>query len=204
MGEAGGDPVRGPLLADSGRPLQLVATIQLHGRVAFLPFAPARIKCLMHKKIDFEDQTIGERLRKKRRELRLRQKDVATVLGVSPWTVLNWENGIAQPKVQHIPAIRRLLGFDPNPQALATIADRLRHWRHERGWSQAQAARETGVDPSTWSSWEAGGTIVAKAHRALVARFVGLPEFEVYALMRRQWNDSHQRRTPGDNERSRT
>ncbi len=36
---------------------------------------------------------------------------------------------------------------------------------------------------------------MAKTHRRLVAKLIGLPETELYAAMRKQWNDSHGRPT---------
>lgn len=154
------------------------------------------LKSLKLKEPDLPPKTIGQHVKKRRLELKLTQKEASARIGVTPATALNWENGLSQPKVEHLPAIRDFLGYDPDPSPQGSIADRLRRSRQARGWSQRRAAQESGVDPSTWSAWEAGGTIIAKAHRALVARFVGLPEAEVHAVLRQQWNDSHRHRTP--------
>jgi hypothetical protein len=50
-------------------------------------------------------------------------------------------------------------------------------WREARppATGQKEAARKLGVDPSTWSTSETGGTIMGKAHRRLIATFIGLP-----------------------------
>jgi len=162
------------------------------------------LKSLKSKEPDVPPQTVGQHIKKRRRELKLTQKGAAARIGVTPATVLNWENGLSQPKAEHLPVIRNFLDYDADHSRQSSIAEHLRRSREALGWSQRRAAQESGIDPSTWSSWEAGGTIMAKAHRALVARFVGLPESEVDAYMRRQENKSHKRRARFDeNQRSR-
>ena len=104
--------------------------------------------------------------------LGLTQDELATQLGVNPWTVGNWEIDETKPILRFIPRIIELLGYDPEPPNPVTIADRLKAKRRELGWSQREAARHLGVDPSTWSSWEAGGTIMALEDRRLVAGFL--------------------------------
>ena len=154
------------------------------------------LKSLRKKDVDFEPQTFGEHLKKKRLKLGLTQKEAGERLGVTSFTVINWEYCLRKPAIQHIPAICRFLGYDPEPPTPKTLGERLAAKRRELGWAQEEAARKLGVDPSTWSEWENGGTIMAKAHRCLVAKVMGLPEAEVYAAMRKQWNDSHHRPTP--------
>ena len=83
------------------------------------------------------------------------------------------------------------LGYDPEPPSPVSIADYLRAQRRARGWSQRDAAAYMGVDPSTWSSWELGGTIMKPAHRKLVADFTGMDHDEVYRCMKRRWNEHH-------------
>lgn len=119
---------------------------------------------------------------------------MATQLGVNEWTVGNWETGQTNPVLRFVPAIIRFLGYDPEPPQQKTIAEHLKAKRRELGWSQKDAARHLGVDPSTWSSWERGGTIMALAHRKCVATFIDMPESEIRSLMRMRWGTVH--RTP--------
>jgi len=49
---------------------------------------PITLKALKPKETDFEPQTLGEHVRKRRLELKLTQKQAAERLGVNPWTVL--------------------------------------------------------------------------------------------------------------------
>ncbi len=51
-----------------------------------------------------ELRTIGDRLKKRRLDLRLLQRDVAKDLGVSPSSVPHWEFGQKTPKLQCRPA----------------------------------------------------------------------------------------------------
>jgi len=69
-------------------------------------------------------------------------------------------------------ASRGFLGYDPFPRP-SSIPERLIAKRRLMGWSIAQAAREIGVDPSSWGDWERGGVILFHRHRKLVARLLG-------------------------------
>jgi len=119
------------------------------------------------------------------------QAEVASLFGVTLFTICNWENDLTKPKIQHIPTLIKFLGYDPEPPKPTTIADHLAARRRELGWSQRTAAKCLGVDPCTWSSWENGGTIMALKHRRLVATFLGLSESEVHAEMKKKWNGQH-------------
>lgn len=113
---------------------------------------------------------------------------------MNEWTVGNWETGQTKPVLRFIPTIIQFLGYDPEPPQQKTIAEHLKAKRRELGWSQKEAAWNLGVDPSTWSSWESGGTIMAFAHRKCVATFIDMPESEIRSLMRIRWGTAH--RTP--------
>lgn len=133
--------------------------------------------CLFSKPYDFVPKTIGEHILKRRLERGLYQKDVAKVLGVNPWTVLNWEKGRTEPTVSNIPALIQFLGYDPAPPETDTsIADRLKAKRRVLGIEHREAARIMGVDPCTWLAWENGGRILMEEHRRMVARFLDSPE----------------------------
>jgi DNA-binding XRE family transcriptional regulator len=86
------------------------------GRVALLQFVPITLKALKPKETNFELQTVGEHVRKRRLELRLTQKRAAERLGVNQWTVLNWEKSHTEPLIESMPAIIRFLGYEPFPE----------------------------------------------------------------------------------------
>ena len=142
-----------------------------------MQFAPITLKALKPKETDFEPQTLGEHVRKRRLELRLTQKQAAERLGVNPWTVLNWEKDHTEPPIESMPAIIRFLGYDPFPEPKGLV-EQLLAKRRAMGWSIKEAARQLGVDQGTWEAWEQGGVILYRNHRFLVARLLGLSERE--------------------------
>ncbi|MDO8272412.1 MAG: helix-turn-helix transcriptional regulator [Gammaproteobacteria bacterium] len=131
-------------------------------------------------------------MKRRRLELGLYQKDVAKLFGVTLFTIINWEKGRTEPTISNIPTLIWFLGYNPAPLEQATsIADHLRAWRRNRGLTQKEAARSLGIDPSTWSNWENGGTIMCLNHRRLVASFLCIPEEIIYTDMKIQWNNLH-------------
>ena len=149
---------------------------------------PLTLKALKPKETDFAPISLGEHLKKKRLELGLTQKVAGTHLGVTSCTVTNWERGLRKPVIQHLPAICQFLGYDPEPPMPSTLAEWLAAKRRQFGWTQRVAAQNLGVDPSTWSAWEHGGTIMSKAHRHVVAQFIGLSDGALSSMMRTRWN----------------
>lgn len=106
----------------------------------------------------------------------MKQAEVAALFSVTHFTVGNWENGYAEPKFCQTPILIKFLGYDPVNLNPKSIAELLFAKRRELGWSQKIAARNLGVDPCTWSSWECGGTIMIYEHRRQVASFLGIAE----------------------------
>jgi transcriptional regulator with XRE-family HTH domain len=155
-----------------------------------LQFTPIILKALKPKETDFEPQTLGEHVRKRRLELKLTQKQAAQRIGVNPWTVLNWEKDHTEPPIESMPAIIRFLDYDPFPEP-KNIPERLLAKRKAMGWSMKEAARQLGVDEGTWGDWETGGVILYRNHRLLVTQLVGLQEGEVDQDMGVRWNRLH-------------
>lgn len=150
---------------------------------------------MISKKYDFEPETLGEHLLKRRLFLELSQAEVGKLFNVCSFTVGNWEKGHSEPKIFQIPILIEFLGYDPalsnNP---SSIAELLLAKRRELGWTQKVAAKNLGVDPCTWSSWECGRTIKAHKHRRLVAEFLKIDNETVNEIMRRQWNQRYKRK----------
>ena len=97
--------------------------------------------------------TIGEHILKRRCELELFQKDVGKQIGVSAWTIMNWEKGYSEPEIQWYPAIISFLGYEtfPEPQ---TLGEKILIYRKRHGLSQVQLAWGLCVDPTTLMLWE--------------------------------------------------
>lgn len=139
---------------------------------------PLRLKGTKPRDDDFEPKTLGEHIRKRRLTLKLDQRQAAARLGVTVATVSNWEGGRAYPAIDCIAAVLEFLGYDPFPEP-KTISERLLAKRRSMGWSIRQAALELGVDPATWTDWEHGKIVRFRAHWAMIARLLRLPEREV-------------------------
>jgi ribosome-binding protein aMBF1 (putative translation factor) len=63
-----------------------------------------------------ELKTLGDRIRMRRLDLGLRQRDVAQLLGVHVTTVTNWEVGRSEPATRHVPTVSSFLGDGPSGQ----------------------------------------------------------------------------------------
>jgi transcriptional regulator with XRE-family HTH domain len=151
---------------------------------------PVCLKALNRKDSDFEPQTLGEHIRKRRLELKLTLKEAAKLLGSDECSIINWEKGRTVPKVYRLPAIIRFLGYSPLPES-RTISERLLAKRLEQGWSRKLAARHLGIDVSTLRDWEQGKVILFRKHRRLVAEALDIPESELDQEMKARWTNAH-------------
>lgn len=126
-----------------------------------------------------EERTLGNLLWARRRELGLTHKAAAKVMGVSPDTVLYWENEGKNPMPQLIPRIIEFLGCNPFPPGMRTIAELLKARRRELGMTQYDAATKFDVWQGTYSQWEQGGLIRSPKKHKIIAEFLGVSEEEV-------------------------
>ena len=170
--------------------VRITRNLHAQGCVALLQPVPLRLKAPKPREDDFEPQTLGDHIRRRRLALGLDQKCAASRLGVTIATVSNWEGGRAYPAIGRIPAVLEFLNYDPFPGP-STVPERLLAERRARGWSVREAARQLGVDPTTWGEWERGKTILFRSHRALVARLLELPKSETDEAMAASWVRSH-------------
>ena len=162
-----------------------------------MPCLPVTLKWLKTKEPEQEPRTIGDHIKKRRQELGLTQKQVAEVLATTQFSVIHWEKNAFQP---NRPALLRrviaFLGYDPLPHG-ESIPDRLHLRRRELGWRQVDLAAHLGVQDGTVRRWESGGTILMRAHRTLVAAFLGLPENHLMTDMGDRFWATHGRRRVG-------
>ena len=136
-----------------------------------MPYVAVTLKSLRTKDFDFEPTSIGEHIKKHRLKLGLDQQEVAKLLAVSVTTIINWEKGYTEPAIHAIPAIIRLLGYDPFP-CPQTLHERMLTKRKQMGWSIRQAARAVGVDPATWKNWERTGIVAWPTYQNLLDAFL--------------------------------
>ena len=100
-------------------------------------------------------QTLGDHLKAKRLTEGLLLKKAAQTLGVSPFTLSNWERGRTTPRIVLYGRVVAFLGFDPKAGG-DELSQRVLDFRRRRGLSQRAAAKVLGVDPATWWGWESG------------------------------------------------
>lgn len=109
---------------------------------------PLTLKSLRTKDYSARPKTLGEYLKKRRRELGLLQREVADRMGINHFTYINWENDKTKPVSSQFRPVIDFLGFDPTP-APATLAERLAAKRRATGITFEQAAQRLGWDPGT-------------------------------------------------------
>jgi transcriptional regulator with XRE-family HTH domain len=106
-------------------------------------------------RIPTQPQTVGDHIRRRRLGLKMFQREVAEKIGVCEPSICNWEANAAAPAIRYMPAIIRLLGYNPLPEANG-LSELLVRRRTTLGLSQKKAALDLGVDPSTLARWEQG------------------------------------------------
>jgi len=100
-------------------------------------------------------KTLGEEIRKRRLDLKLRQIDVAKIIGCDEMTVVNWEKGHTSSRNNHMGKVVEFLGFNPLPE-WDTLAFQIVSHRKALGLTQKVFARQLAVNPSTLARWERG------------------------------------------------
>lgn len=98
--------------------------------------------------------TIGAKIRNRRLELQLFQRDVAVFCGVSEDTITYWENGRAEPQIHLYPKVIELLGYFPFDIDTTTIGGKIKFYRYVKGLNQEKFSKMLGVDESTIYHWE--------------------------------------------------
>ena len=150
---------------------QFSGTVEFQGFVAFLSFVRITRKAAKPGLFPAGPQTFGENLKQRRLELGLRQQDVAVRIGVSEWTVINWEAGLRQPRITYYPAIVGFLGFDPS-RSVNGAGKSLDAIRRSLGLSIRELARQIGVDEATLYDWERGTRSASPRTQERIAAFL--------------------------------
>jgi transcriptional regulator with XRE-family HTH domain len=101
-------------------------------------------------------QTIGDHLRKRRLDLKLYQKDIAKLIGVTTDTITNWEKNRVGPTLKFIPKVIDFLGYDPLPDSAPTTGQQIKLYRRKHGLSIKILAKILNIDQTTLARWEKG------------------------------------------------
>ncbi len=118
--------------------------IHLHAKK---PLNPAYPKSL---------NTIGDHIKKRRLDLGLTQRQLASRLEVKSDTIVNWEKNYGTIMIHLIPRIIDFLGYVPFNTDFKDLKDKLIFYRKLSGLSQEKLAALLQVDESTVASWEKG------------------------------------------------
>ena len=123
-----------------------------------MPFCrqtPLTLKALRSKGYSENPQTLGEHLKKRRRELRLLQREAAERMSIGTDTYANWEKGKTEPVAAQFRPVVEFLGYDPTP-ASSTLAARLQAKRRTLGVTFSQVARYLGWNTGTLARYLSG------------------------------------------------
>lgn len=120
-----------------------------------------------------ELNTLGDHIKRRRMDLGLVQKDVATQIGVDTWTVTNWEKRGLAPCIRYYPAIIRFLGYEPFDAEQEGTPAQLRAKRLRLGLSQWELAQRLGIDEQTVRRYERGAARASKRCWRILERFLG-------------------------------
>ena len=98
--------------------------------------------------------TIGDKLKNRRIELGLLQKDVANMIGVCEDSITLWENNRNEPSIIYYPKIIIFLGYVPFEIDVSTLGGQIKLYRYLHGLSQEELARKLEVNESTVFHYE--------------------------------------------------
>jgi transcriptional regulator with XRE-family HTH domain len=107
------------------------------------------------KELTEEPITLGDHLRRRRLELGLYQKDVASQIGVTTSTIWNWENGWLSITLSCMPKVIKFLGYNPIP-CPEELMERLSWYKLVNGLPLEELGAMMGRDPEQLSDWLSG------------------------------------------------
>ena len=131
-----------------------------HKDIPALPFCSVKLTAKKPKNSAYPKEltTLGNHIRKRRLDLGLRQKDVATTLGVTESAITGWERNWFAPKITYLPRIITFLGYTPPPydRISENMTEKIKLYRQTHGLSQEKFAKLLGIDETTVAKWERG------------------------------------------------
>jgi transcriptional regulator with XRE-family HTH domain len=146
-------------------------------RIVALPFCHVSLKTSKPKSRKYPTflATAGDDLRKKRLDLGLEQRAVASLLRVSTSSVINWELGHTPVEVAVYPYLIDFLGYNPLPEPV-TRGQAVSRERISRGLSVKRLARLVGIDEATIRRLEADTPRMTKRSLAKLCNYMGVDE----------------------------
>lgn len=114
---------------------------------------PARLKGLKTKDWTDKPVTLGDHIKKVRKERGLLQREVAKALRVDSMSLVNWEKNRTKVGARFMPAIIQWLGYDPSPSA-GSLGEWIVIARTRRGLARRALAAALGWDESVLRKYE--------------------------------------------------
>lgn len=147
------------------------------------------LKSLRKKDYSEDPKTLGEHLKKRRRELGLLQREAAERMGIAVETLISWEKGRKRPVVAQFRPVVAFLGFDPTPRG-SSLKDRVEAKRRALGITAYQVAAHLGWDPGSLNRYLRGVWPLSTERAADLEAFLSADEEElttVPTLARRRY-----------------
>ncbi|MPZ29576.1 MAG: helix-turn-helix domain-containing protein [Rhodospirillales bacterium] len=134
---------------------------------------PLTLKALRKKDYSEYPKTLGEHLKKRRRELGLLQREAGEWMGVSADTIVNWEKDRARPVPSQFKPVVAFLGYDPTP-VTASLAERFEAKRRSLGATIDQVAQYLGWDEGSLRRYLRGEWQLSCERADALEEFLGL------------------------------
>jgi transcriptional regulator with XRE-family HTH domain len=122
------------------------------------------------KELQFEPQTIGEHLRRRRIELGLYQKDVAKRIGVTSSTIWNWEHEWSI-ELRYMPRVIEFLGYNPVP-CPEDLLERLTWFKLANGLTFEDLGTMMGRSSEQLADWLSGRRNPCRRNRKEIEKFL--------------------------------
>ena len=134
---------------------------------------------------DFVDapETLGQHLKKRRRQLGLLKREAANRMGILTETYANWEKDRTLPVAAQFRPVVEFLGFDPSPPP-TTLRERLTAKRRALGATFEQVANYLGWDSGTLSRYLNGTWSIPPARAAALDTFLGASASDLRSIHR--------------------
>lgn len=115
---------------------------------------------------------LGDYLQYERIKRGLTKQHIAKLFNVSIDTIIDWEQGIKEPRVKAAKKIIDFLGYFPFKNTNLSLGQQLYHTRLIAGKTHKQVAKIIGCDPETISSIESDRTKIYDTTRIKIQDFL--------------------------------
>jgi len=114
--------------------------------------------------------SLGDHLRRRRLELGLYQKNVASRLGVTTSTIINWEKS-SRVTFRYLPGVISFLGYNPIPLP-DDLMEKLAWYKQVNGLTFEQLGAQMSRDPEQLADWLSGRCYPCRRNREKIDFFL--------------------------------